>query len=313
MLKPTYEVDRLVRILACLANNRTGIPFNEWVQLVSQVLKISSTSIVHQVSRAWMESGLIDVASFARWRQRMVFARRPHLIAFRKPSYIDVCVSGLSLPSTRQLVLERAAVLGIPTSDRLSVSPYVPAMPVARAGSDDAVISLSRDTGLPLAWLDCGPDSLARMGKHRGLSPPPVHYEASFSVTRWSLSGDVGNADVSVRRYVRRDKPDYWLVEQDQRRLWFYDMNVTRGWAAALLGQPLVTKRGDTSLTAVHGYLPLPLARAVNLAGVGLAGPAGDGSYEYPIGLKRLCDRVIASLNHVYTIHPHAAGEPSQG
>jgi hypothetical protein len=88
---------------------------------------------------------------------------------------------------------------------------------------------------------------------------------------------------VLVEHHMRRDRPDFWTASLDGRGIWSYDLNIARGWAAALLGEPLVSAQGEHFLDAHHAFLPLPLARVVSALGGGLSGPI-DGKYRYVTG-----------------------------
>ena len=105
--------------------------------------------------------------------------------------------------------------------------------------------------------------------------------------------------DVFVEHRMRPDRPDYWLASRGGRRVWFYDLNMTRAWAAALLGEPVVNAAGDTFLEANHAFLPLPIARAISVLGSALAGPTGSG-YRYVVAAPQLRQLVLDIVTRTF-------------
>lgn len=77
---PSDAADRVVRILCGRASTRSGIDWREWATVAQRVLDVDSR-MLGQVTRAWMEAGVLDVTSSARWWHRAVFARFPRLVA----------------------------------------------------------------------------------------------------------------------------------------------------------------------------------------------------------------------------------------
>lgn len=288
---PTDAAQRLVRILSGRAASRAGVEWKEWEALVARVLRLDVASL-EAVTRAWMEAGLLDVASCARWWHRAVFARAPRLVVYRVDDHVGASLSGLALPSTVDELRNAALRTGLPIEERFSVSGVVPATLGLRAPDVRAVEEVAAGSRIATCWLDI--DDLARvtLGRHDGSSTPPEHYERSVRWSRWSLKrGD--HTGVVVEHRMRRDRPDFWVVERGQHRRWFYDLNVARSWAASLIGEPVVSVVGDAFLDANHAYLPLPLARAISVLGAGLSGPAEGGTYRYAIGAPPLRELVL--------------------
>ncbi|NZA27209.1 hypothetical protein H0E84_12535 [Luteimonas sp. SJ-92] len=278
-VKPT--VDRLVRVISGRAATRAGIPWREWKELTLGTLDIDARNLAH-VTRAWMEAGFIDVASFARWRRRCVFARAPKLLAYRAGGVVNAIVSGLSLPATQAAILDASARLEMLVLTRRSISALVP--PVLRiVGNDEESISLvARQVSMPITWLRA--DMLGRMfGTLPSGAAAPTQYDSAGEWHRWSLKeGPVPG--IRVEHFVRADRPDYWLATHESGSSWAFELNPLRQWAAAVLGEPLVVTDGPHDLVAHHGYLPLSVARLAGVLGQGLAGPSGSGEYRYPVG-----------------------------
>jgi hypothetical protein len=116
---------------------------------------------------------------------------------------------------------------------------------------------------------------------------------------RWSLI-DGEHSGVTVEHCMRSDRPDFWLVSQDDKRVWSYDLNFARAWAATFLAARLVSVIDDSFIEAAHAYLPLPLARAVGVLGSGLPGAAPNGTYRYPIGVPGLRKLVLEILSRTF-------------
>lgn len=245
-----------------------------------------------------MEAGLIDVASSARWWYRAVFAHSPRLVAFHVGEHIGATLSGLALPTTIEEVRRTAVRTGCSVEERFSVSPLVPATITLRALNTAAIEEIGRVCRIGLYWLNLDVLTRGDINRHDGTSAPPEHYERASRWLLWSLkAGEY--PDVCVEHRMRPDRPDYWLVLSGGRRGWFYDLNVTRMWAAALLGEPLVNVADDASLEANHAFLPLPVARTVSILGSALSGPTGTG-YRYSPGTTQLRQLVLDMLTRTF-------------
>ena len=244
-----------------------------------------------------MDAGLIDVASYSRWWHRRIFARGPHLVAFNVGQGFGAALMGLVLPSTLTELQAAASRLGLLVEERSSVSSLVPRSVALRAPSKEILESLAASKRLPLQWIDL--DALETIQpRHDGLSLPPTHYERTTRWYYWSLTA-VEHPSVLVEHHMRRDRPDFWTASVDGRGIWSYDLNIARGWAAALLGEPLVSAQGARFLDAHHAFLPLPLARVVSALGGGLSGPI-DGKYRYVTGTPQLRELVVDLFSRVF-------------
>jgi hypothetical protein len=296
--RPSDSVDRLVRILCGRASTRSGIDWREWTTVAQRVLDIDSR-LSEQLTRAWMEAGLVDIASSARWWYRVVFARSPRLVAFNVGEQVGATLSGLVLPTTIDELRRTAVRLGCFVEERYSVSPLVPSTVTLRASKASTVEELARACQLRLCWLDL--DALTRGGeayRHDGTSSPPQHYERTSRWSYWSLK-DGEYPDVFVEHRMRPDRPDYWLASCGGRQVWFYDLNVTRAWAAALVGEPVVNAADDSFIEANHAFLPLPIARALSVLGAALSGPTGSG-YRYVPGAPQLRRLVLDIVTRTF-------------
>jgi hypothetical protein len=293
-------VDRLLTIVGGLASRRIGLAWPDWTLLTQRVLGVDKTR-VGAITRAWAEAGAIDVASYARWRNRCVFARPPVVALFRVGLGFGGTVMGMLLPSTRSAVRAACTSHGVLIEQRAGVSVYVPPVTTLRASSREALERVFQLTGLESAWFDPVLESYAASCRHDGRSLPPLHYEHQKSWARWSLRPCV-DGSLTFEHCVRSDRPDYWVVSDAGRLVWSFDLNTCRLWAAAMLGEPAVELSGSTDLQVVHGYVPLPLARALTVLTGAPAGPDEHESqhYKYPIGSTELRDRILTIMRRTF-------------
>lgn len=295
---PDDASDRLVRVLAGRASTRAGLPWRDWAELVRRILKVDD-KFLEMVTRAWMESGLIDSASYARWCHRSVIARKPCLVAFRVGDHVGATLMGLALRTTRDELKRTALKMSAIVEERLSVSSLVPSSLAFRMPSARHVDELGRACSLHIRWLDIDSMMHGPIARHDGTSPPPTNYEWVHGWPQWSLTpGEY--AEVRVEHCMRRDRPDYWVASHGDVHIWSYDLNVVRAWAAALLRAPILTPLGEAIIEAKHAYVPLALARALAVVGAGLPGPNAGGGYRYPVGSPRLRELVLDIVTRTF-------------
>lgn len=293
---PNSSVERLVRVIVGRAATRAGLDWSEWADLVQRILGIEKRD-VERVTRSWMEAGLIDVASYARWWHKRIFARTPRLVAFKVSQGFDAVLMGLVLPSTLIELQASASRIGLLVEDRSSVSSLVPRSVTLRAATREVLERFATSKRLSVQWVDL--DVLVTsQPRHDGLSPPPTHYKHTTQWRHWSLmAGEYPR--VLVEHHMRRDRPDFWTVSADGRVIWSYNLNIARCWAAALLDAPLFSAQGELFLDAQHAFLPLSLARVISALGGGLSGPV-DGKYRYVTGTSQLRDLVLDLISRVF-------------
>ncbi|GMV43626.1 MAG: hypothetical protein AMXMBFR64_53420 [Myxococcales bacterium] len=293
---PTPAVERLVRVIAGRAAARAGLDWSEWAELAQRIIGIEKRAVEH-VTRAWMEAGLIDVASYARWWHKRIFARGPQLVAFKVGQGFGAALMGLVLPTTLTELQAAASRLGLLVEERSSVSSLVPRSLALRAPTRESLEGFATSKRLPTRWLDLAVLETTQP-RHDGLSPPPTHYERTTRWHHWSLAAGE-SPRLLVEHHMRRDRPDFWTTSLEGRGIWSYDLNIARGWAAAQLGEPLVAAQGASFLDAHHGFLPLPLARVVSALGGGLSGPI-DGKHRYVTGTPQFREFVLDLVSRVF-------------
>lgn len=292
--RPNASAIRLLNVIIGHASSRIGLRWYEWSELAKSILGCSG-QVLERVTRAWVEAGMIDVSSFARWNHRLVIARPPTLVAYKVRGSVGATLTGLTLPTTIESMRRACEAAGGLTEERLSPSSFVPATLAVRFGTDHDLDAYSKICGLPVAWLD-----LERLFSEldRASMPLPQHYESHTRVHDWSLSGE-RREDVIVEHHVRRDRPEFWTVSCADGLRWTYHFNTARCWAAMAIGEPLL-ERGEGTLRPRHGYLPLPLARLASVLGQGLPGPGGRDGYLYQIGTTILGDWLVEKTEEAF-------------
>ncbi|WP_223620593.1 hypothetical protein [Lysobacter sp. ESA13C] len=299
---PSDRANRLVKVLAGRASSRSGVPWREWTELALRVLQVDQ-SRMELLTRAWEEAGLIDVASSARWRHQAVFARRPVFVGFKVGEFTGASLAGLVLPATQDEVRRAAAKRGALVEERRSVSEFVPSTVALRLHSVEDLEALGNTLGFAVRWLDLEGVFGQKIHQHSVASLPPEHYEANTRWPRWSLTrGEV--ADIEFRHFVRKDKdkPDFWVASSNGATAWSYSLNVARSWAAVMTGDSVLRDSAGHSFEANHAFMPLRLARAIGVMGMGRSGPCSGGSYRYPIGSPLLHQFVAETLFNAFDL-----------
>ena len=289
--RPRSETVRAVSILAGRASSRSGIRWVEWSDLLQRLLDVE-VSEIRPLTRAWMETGLVDVVAFARWRRIEVFARRPRLVAWHDGGSVVAAVHGLVLESTLDALRGAARRAGAIYEPRYSVSNVVPAAALVAAEEAGQLVAVAKAAGLGVDWLDF--DALsASVSRHDVFSRPPMHYPSVELYRNWQLEADREEpTEVTVNRHVSADRPAFWSTSIDGTVVWSYELDVLRRWIAVLMQRPLleITEEGD--LRRRHAHLPLPAARVAAALGVAMPGPTPTGGYLYPVGSRRLAERL---------------------
>jgi hypothetical protein len=300
------EVERLLSIAAARAGGRTGIPYGEWSRHVESVLEVPRDR-VRAITRSWAEAGVLDIAFYARWTLSRVFACAPRLVVCRTEHGFGATITGMVLPTTRGSVVAAAKQAGVDIEERCGVSALAPSLMTMRCSRMEQFDDLSNRTGMPLSWLALDIEHYAGQCRHDGLDLPPQNYEERVPWTRWSLGPVEDRAGISFERCTRHARPDYWQVTSRGRSVWSYDLNTARLWAAAMLGEKALTVSGVTGLTAVHGYLPLPLARFLSVLEGTAPGVDQNGQYRYRVSTPELTKRLMNVVERIFDARRLAA------
>lgn len=300
---PFPEVERLVSAVAARANSKCGLSWQEWSELVQAILRVDPVR-VDSITRAWQETGALDVLSSNRWRHRGVFACRPRLATFASGSRIGATLIGLALPSTRASLLRVARRSGAQVEERFSCSPLVAPTLTIRARSISILEEISRATPAPVVFIDHELSRLQGLCTHNVSSSAPVAYQWKTPWTHWSLATHETPAGVTVDHWKRDDRPGYWLVTTHQAQVWSYDLNVARLWATRMTGSEPLISAGDRVLEAHHAYLPLPIARLVSAFAPIVQGPepAHQWRYRYHFNTSELRAAVQQTLSSAFDV-----------
>lgn len=297
---PHPDLHNFVAAVAARAASTAGLPLVEFHELSGLVMQLDRR-LRRLLTRAWLEAGMIDLACFARWGSRRIYARRPALVVYREGSSHVAALQGLALPRTRQLVKEAAGRRAMAVWEKSGLGPFTPAMTCVRSTMAGDLQLLAAECGLPLRWLN--PDISALLGHdaiETGL-PEPGGYEHQRDLTPWRVDG-AAQPEVLLTTCYRPDAPMFWRARAGDQQRWSYALNPARLAACAMLRLPPCAQRGSHELAATRAYLPLPLARMVAILGPALPGgmtTTPDSPHLYSFNTERFRRIVEESLARV--------------
>lgn len=295
------EVDRLLTILAARGGSRTGIPYSEWARLLAQVLKATGKA-ARAVTRSWIEAGILDIAFYSRWSHCSIFPRMPQLVVFRTEAGFGATILGLIVPTSRRDISFAARSNGVDLEERTSISALTPSLVAMRCSKIEQFEKLAKSLSMGWAWLDLNLDQYVSQCRHDGLRAPPQNYEERVVWKRWSLGMLEDTGEISFEHFRRRGRPDYWRVSNRGRSAWSYELNTARLWANAMLTQKPLCGWEDKGLTAVHAYLPLPLARFLSVVEGAAPGLDSSSEYRYRVSKPALRESLMAVVENIFDI-----------
>ncbi len=297
---PHPELPDLVAAVAARSASTAGIPLAEFHELAGLVMQLDYR-LRRLLTRAWLEAGMIDLACFARWGNRRIYARQPTLVAYREGSSHVAALQGLALPRTRRLMKEAAGKLAMAVWEKSGLGPFTPAMPCVRSTRASDLQLLAAECGLPLRWLN--PDISALLDHNTietGL-PEPGGYDHQRDLTPWRVDGTT-QPEALLTTCYRPDAPMFWRARVCDQQRWSYALNPARLAACAMLRLAPCTARGSHELVASLAYLPLPLARMVAILGPALPGGmtiTSNSPHVYSFNTERFRRLVEDSLTRV--------------
>jgi hypothetical protein len=166
------RIRNLLLELASLSENRRGIPEGKFISLLASRLGLNGTT-VWGVARAWTEAGHFEILSDARWRARVYFAIKPRLVCVTRGRGLTACLVGLSPYFISERFAEVSGSLGMPVSQRPSVSDDVPQMFECQVSDGEAIKLLSKELGLDQAPTPPPPEysglTIREMAESRGI------------------------------------------------------------------------------------------------------------------------------------------------
>jgi hypothetical protein len=281
---PAPNLERIVTALIARLGARAGISLSDWYELLRSISLIADDGTLRSITRAWQEASLIDVASSTRWRSFMIYGRMPALAMFRCRNGWGGTLIGLALPSTVRALVGLAAKHAIICEMRGSCSEWVPATLCLRASTRATLLQLAAEANIGHTHLSMATvENLAREGRARAASLPPVNYAERRPIVLPVMDGDATHG-AEMFRWYRRDSPDFWEVIVRDRRFWAYDPNSARIWAALMSDIAPVVASGET-VVAERAFVALELARFMSALTGLRSGPHAKhgGRHCYPV------------------------------
>ena len=267
---PHPELPNLIAAVAARAASTAGLPLVEFHELSGLVMQLD-LRLRRLLTRSWLEAGMIDLACFARWGSRRIYARRPVLVAYREGTSHVAALQGLALPRTRQVVEKAAERRKLAVWEKLGLGPFTPAMSCVRSTMAGDLQLLAAECGLPLRWLAPDISALLDLDAIETGLPEPGGYEHQHNLSPWRVDS-APQPEASITTCYRPDAPMFWRARVGQQQRWSYALNPARLAACAMARLPPCTPRGSHELIAARAYLPLPLARMVAILGPALPG-----------------------------------------
>jgi hypothetical protein len=300
----------LTTLLCSRFSAQRGLSEGELVEILKGELGIK-TAQVWPVLRGWLEGGMLDALTDARWRARIYFGRVPQLTVYRGRGFQEAALTGLVPPYLRERFDALTAELRLSSIERRSVSPFVPTLPRCRSNRLALLDELARELNLPgIAQVREAEELLMDIRTAATiLSSTTSDSWPFFRKWDWSRLGFSERpaaesvSGISLDWCRRDDGPDRYKVYKDGSLLWW---TRSRTWAvlaaSTLADVPVFTLESDGAMHSRGDslYLPLPAARAVVWSGPGNSGPVtlpdGHTAYRYTFHDDRARDSVLAKM-----------------
>ncbi|HTL67248.1 MAG TPA: hypothetical protein VL200_06280 [Lacunisphaera sp.] len=292
------EVDEVIAVLSGRCSTRTGIPDYEWYSYLRLLNAGDAISTLEPIVRAWTEACLLDHLWHSRWRRPVVFARKPSFVVFEEAGSFHATLTGLTLRSTRKAVEDEARRRGVACANIGSLSRYVPSTVRISADSSRTLQDLATAVRIPTEFLEADLDRLAAVRNLDIGSAPITGYGVGSPISDWAV-GRAAPAGVSVHRYTRNDRPDIWVAERGEERLWSYSFNNARLAACRLAGVAPLAARGSNEFDAAVAYLPLPFARILGVIASARSGPKDSLAYAYSSPTATLRAELLAATSPI--------------
>lgn len=300
----------LILLLSSRFSAQRGLSEGEIVEIMKGELGIKPSK-VWPVLRGWLESGMLDVLTDARWRARIYFGREPRLVVSRRRGLYEAVLTGLVPPYLLERFDALSSVLRLSIIPRHSVSALVPALPRCRSNRLAPLGELARELNLSEIVQVRAPEALLTDIRAAATTAGSTANDSWPFFRRWdwsrrsfserplaeSLSG------ISLDWCRRDDGPDRYKVYKDGSLLWWTRSRTWAVLAASTLADIqifAIEPRGTMHSQGDSFYLPLPAARAVAWTGPMNSGPVtlrdGEGAYRYVFHDDRSRDSVLAKM-----------------
>jgi hypothetical protein len=302
---------RLMTSLCCRLPAQRGIPEGELVSLMTGEFRIEVPEI-WPILRSWVEAGMLEVLTDARWRARMYFGRKPQLFVHQRSSHFEASLIGLLPP----FLLERfdrllSSASGLTRVERRSLSAFTPALPSCRSFDLELLTGFASELNLPPLLRLRLPEGFMRpvrtlVEQHTATSHDSWPLFRQWDWQRRSFSEKPAQktlSGVSLDWCRREDGPDRYKLYRNGSLLWW---TRSRTWALlaafTIAGEPIFDRTLGSAIESQGNglWLPLPLARfvcwtgAINSGPVTLAG--GKRAYRYTFCDERTRESVLAKL-----------------
>jgi hypothetical protein len=300
----------LTTLLCSRFSAQRGISEGELVRIMTGELGVTVAK-VWPVLRAWLEAGILDVLTDARWRARIYFARAPQLVVHRRSGFLEAVLTGLVPPYLVERFDNLTSAPGLTAVERRSVSTLVPALPRCRSYSLSLLGEFARELNLSdIVQIRAAEELLTN------IRTAAAQY-SSTSNDSWSLfrlwdwrkrvfteySSETNVSGISVEWCRREDGPDRYKVYKDGLLIWW---TRSRTWAIlaafTLADVPVFTRESGASIHSRGDslYLPLPAARIVSWIGPANPGPVmladGTSVYRYTFHDESARDSVLSKM-----------------
>ncbi len=302
--------------LAALSARRSGLRYRTVQQLFEELTRVRDYAFHHELIRAWMEAGALDLVRSQSYSSTRLVARRPRFVAIRRGPQVEASLIGLVIRARAAQVRRLAAERGVVQQELQPGCPWQPTTIRIRA-SETEIREIGASAGLgPLQWLEWPrdlevPDHLCVDVQEQELwtDAPPSGFSLAkawaWDEAEFRRDLPSSNTGVQLEQRTQRDSCSIYVALVDGcPKLWTHMRNWALLYAHVLARRPpFVLNRSGWLTTMGHSpvHLPLPLGRVCAMMGEGLAGPMLNSrtgriaGYCYPFGrrLTGLLARVI--------------------
>lgn len=321
-VEPHSSADLLVDILSARATRQSGMRYQSVLEAFDFAFGWDGTMGLHarqDLTRAWVEAGVFDIAYRQGRKATYVCARKPRFVMRRVGALVRASLIGLVPKAVEDVVSRGATGKGIRCEYTLPPCRWMPRVLGTEHHDPEVLRDLSMELGLEVPyWLhlpkEAELDPEANMARPWDTPPFSSTLESRWhpvdgrfsSISRGEASSEVDDM-VCVDKYTHAERTPVYAPFSDGG---YWGWTYIRNWAL-LLAQHLSGGSGGFSLDDSEGtiertvpgelYLPLPVGRLCAVVGRGLAGPIVDsdgsmkGGYEYPLGngyIRALADHL---------------------
>lgn len=318
-MEPRREVDALVDALAALSTSRSGVRYGIVLEMLATQLGCDldgGVSVLHQIIRAWVEAGCLDVVHAQGRSATYLLARRPRFVAYRIGGWTRAALIGLVPSFTRKTIVREAERLKLPHGFLLPTCEWAPGVFRLERVHEKELVELSEEFDFEsprwLRWPENEENLFDPLRQGLREDAPPLSFRTK-SLWKWR-EGRFGYVpdDTTPSRGIVIEKrtsaqrcPIYVVLEDGEPLVWTY----IRNWAvlyAYRAGEGRLPFDGGGDAPLARSYdasvnLPIVAGRYCAVLGDALAGPVVErrdtsyavSGYYYPLGVSRL--RVLRS------------------